>query len=958
MTTICLNMIVKDEAHIIRQTLESVCEYIDDFVIVDTGSTDATVEVVDDFMRRAEIPGTTLRRPWKDFGHNRSEALELARHHSISDYFWVIDADDIVVGTPDIANLKADAYRMRYGPSFEYWRLQLFARSKPWRYRGVLHEYPACEGETVTGSIGGDYHVVSRRLGGRSQRSDKYLRDAQTLEAALRGEPDSTRYAFYLAQSYFDAGLLDNARRCYRDRIDMGGWDQELFYSRYRVAQCLDRLGAPWQEVRNAYLETAEVHPDRAEPLVYLASRERGRGDYAAAYRNAERAAAIPYPAQDSLFIQADVYQYRARDEQALAAYYLGKHREALELNTQILAGDCLSDAERARIETNRGFAVDAIAAQPVVRDGVRVHRLCAKQPADSPAVTLTITSCKRLDLFIKTVDSLLANCTDVERVDRWVCVDDNSSHEDRREMQRRFPFFEFIFKTPEQRGHALSMNLLLDTVTTPFWLHLEDDWNFVDRLPLIGQAIEILAEEPQLGQVLFNRHYAEDMQDRALVGGELARTESGLRFVRQLFLVPGSAQEHAFWQQHPGCRSNILWPHYSLRPSLLRTEAVKSLGRFDESAEHFELEMARRYTDAGWRSAFLDTICCLHTGRLVRERHDSSTPNAYALNEMPQFGEVRTPAHEIRRQAHAAILPSRKYQLLRSVAYQRPLNSASSDDPFSWRALDELSRVAYEVGEFGESFEAYRELLLRRELPPEERERIEANLGFTLDRLPPPDTVVINLDRRTDRLAAFRERADAAKLNFWRRFPAIDGRQLELSSRIDHLFRGNRFGSRRTVIACALSHIEVWRSARQMTMVLEDDVELVDGFRFKLACLQRDLEDYDPEWHVLLLARLSQADLWQPQRPVVHRHPELRAVDWHSWIGGTAGYLVSPRGAARLLRIAETDGMQDPVDTYLQTHSQALNIYESDPPIAYAEIARTDGESDTDIQYDYQPLG
>ena len=48
------------------------------------------------------IHGELHERPWRDFGHNRSEALTLAQGRG--DYIWVIDADDILVGTPDFTS--------------------------------------------------------------------------------------------------------------------------------------------------------------------------------------------------------------------------------------------------------------------------------------------------------------------------------------------------------------------------------------------------------------------------------------------------------------------------------------------------------------------------------------------------------------------------------------------------------------------------------------------------------------------------------------------------------------------------------------------------------------------------------------------------------------------------------------------------------------------------------------
>jgi cytochrome c-type biogenesis protein CcmH/NrfG len=61
----------------------------------------------------------------------------------------------------------------------------------------------------------------------------KYQKDAELLEQALRQEPGNTRYAFYLAQSHYDAGDLERALEAYTRRAEMGGWEQEVFYSRW-----------------------------------------------------------------------------------------------------------------------------------------------------------------------------------------------------------------------------------------------------------------------------------------------------------------------------------------------------------------------------------------------------------------------------------------------------------------------------------------------------------------------------------------------------------------------------------------------------------------------------------------------------------------------------------------------------------------------------------------------------
>ena len=62
--TVCLNMIVKDEAHVIGRCLATARPLIDAWVVSDTGSTDGTQALIRELL--ADLPGTLLERPWVD----------------------------------------------------------------------------------------------------------------------------------------------------------------------------------------------------------------------------------------------------------------------------------------------------------------------------------------------------------------------------------------------------------------------------------------------------------------------------------------------------------------------------------------------------------------------------------------------------------------------------------------------------------------------------------------------------------------------------------------------------------------------------------------------------------------------------------------------------------------------------------------------------------------------------
>ena len=366
--TICLNMIVKNEAPIIRRCLESVRPFIDCWAIVDTGSTDGTQDIVRAFLRG--MPGELYERPWRDFAHNRTEALELARGKA--DYTLIIDADDTLEAAPGatLPALTADAYVLDIADTAStYSRTQLVRGALPWRYEGVVHEYITCGGAVSREKLAG---VRMRRNydGARRRDPQAYRRDAAVLEAALQTETKpflQARYRFYLAQSYRDCGEQEKALENYLVRAGLGFWQQEVFMSLLYAARLKEELGHPDGEVIAAYEAAANAGPGNAEAL-HAASRFcRGKRLHERGYRFAAKGLTIPYP-RNALFVLDWVYEYGLLDEFALNAYWTGRHAVCAEACDRLLSEGKLPANERERVLGNKTLAEDKrkeIAARP-----------------------------------------------------------------------------------------------------------------------------------------------------------------------------------------------------------------------------------------------------------------------------------------------------------------------------------------------------------------------------------------------------------------------------------------------------------------------------------------------------------------------------------------------------------------------------------------------------------------
>jgi len=348
--TVCLNMIVKNETEVICRCLESVKPLIDYWIIVDTGSTDNTQTMIKEFMK--DIPGELHERPWVDFAHNRTQALELAKGKA--DYLLFIDADETLLMSENfkLPPLNKDYYFITTEFSgTKYGRVQLINNHLNWKWVGVLHEAVDCPEAKTCGSIDGITNFV-RTDGARSKDPKKYNHDILVLENALKAEPHNSRYAFYLAQTYKDAGEYEKAIANYHARIAMGGWDQEIYWSKLSIAYLQELLNKDEETIVQGYKQAYLYRPSRAEPLYRLANYYRRKGQYQAGYEIANQGLHIK-DSSDTLFVEHWIYDYGLLLEFSICAYWQEKYQESLLASQLLLVDATLPENVQTCVKTN-----------------------------------------------------------------------------------------------------------------------------------------------------------------------------------------------------------------------------------------------------------------------------------------------------------------------------------------------------------------------------------------------------------------------------------------------------------------------------------------------------------------------------------------------------------------------------------------------------------------------------
>lgn len=328
--TMCLNMIVRNESRIIQRLLQSVLPIIDCYCICDTGSTDNTEEIITNFCNEHNIPGKIVKEPFKNFEYNRNFALKSCI--GMSDYILLLDADMILqIKSFDKNDLKNwDLFYILQGnENFYYPNIRIVKNNGLFSYSGVTHEYMQIPDSSRLFKINKN-NLFILDVGDGGSKSDKYERDVKLLLQGIEdvknlpNQPNYDRYHFYLANSYHDFGNYEKAIEYYKIRIEIGGWEQEIWYSYYRIGMCYKKM----DKIRDAiyyWVEAYDYYPKRVENLYEIVNHYRIASKYKLAnmyYQYAKKILSENLDKEDYLFLHNDVYTYKLYYEYSLICYY------------------------------------------------------------------------------------------------------------------------------------------------------------------------------------------------------------------------------------------------------------------------------------------------------------------------------------------------------------------------------------------------------------------------------------------------------------------------------------------------------------------------------------------------------------------------------------------------------------------------------------------------------------
>ena len=263
MPSISLCMIVKNEEDTLARCLSSVADFVDEIIIVDTGSTDRTKEIARPFT--SDIYDFV----WiDDFAAARNYAFSQAT----MEYILWLDADDFLrerdrsklAELKDTLDPSVDSVTMEYHLAHDEYgnvtvknrRNRLVKRSNSFRWIGRVHEYLEVWGHIINSDVA---------ITHASMHHDRNRNIAIYENALQAGETFTPRDLYYYANELQDHARYEEAIQYYEQFLETGqGWIEDNLSACGKMADCHHALGNEQLELESA-IRSLQYAAPRAE---------------------------------------------------------------------------------------------------------------------------------------------------------------------------------------------------------------------------------------------------------------------------------------------------------------------------------------------------------------------------------------------------------------------------------------------------------------------------------------------------------------------------------------------------------------------------------------------------------------------------------------------------------------------------------------------------------------------
>jgi len=262
---ISVSMIVKNEESCLATALDSICT-ADEIIVVDTGSTDSTVDIA---RRYTDKVFTGPEFAWRDdFAFSRNQSLE----RCTGDWVLIIDADEELElgGIEKLRSIISQAgdhkaimfHTVGRGNTSMHLSQRAFRRCPEIFWQGAIHNHL-----NISGGYASDIQITYGYSKAHRQDPDRALR---ILTKELERNPKAVRETYYLAREYWYRRNYIVAAKWYSDYLTRATWAPEMADAWLMLSKCLWKMQKQ-DLARDACLQAIKINANFKEAQFFMA---------------------------------------------------------------------------------------------------------------------------------------------------------------------------------------------------------------------------------------------------------------------------------------------------------------------------------------------------------------------------------------------------------------------------------------------------------------------------------------------------------------------------------------------------------------------------------------------------------------------------------------------------------------------------------------------------------------
>lgn len=330
-------MIVKNAGERFKDVLLHNLPYIDRWTILDTGSTDNTISIIQNVLK--DKKGTLYQEPFINFRESRNRCLDLSTYEGRIPCEYTIMLDDTYQIYGDlrkflIHNIDDDAiesFSLYIKTDVQYVSNRIIKSKTNLRYINTIHE-------TIQPNKN---YLIPIDISYLSEYIDEYMNqrtiarkqlDLNLLFDEYNKDPTNPRHSYYIAGTYLAIKNWEDARKWYRIRLNYkSSFEEEEYDALYKIAFLSDFYLDTWENAEKYYLSACTFNPKRPESFYMLSEHYRQLSDYPKAYHYLVQAFnCLQFVPSFQMNSKINMYYNHIPNNLILVSYYVGDYASGL----------------------------------------------------------------------------------------------------------------------------------------------------------------------------------------------------------------------------------------------------------------------------------------------------------------------------------------------------------------------------------------------------------------------------------------------------------------------------------------------------------------------------------------------------------------------------------------------------------------------------------------------------